>query len=318
MAIDNPFGITNLIPYFGKCKLACLETVLEITNLSKSYGRIRAVKNLSVEVGPGHVFGILGPNGSGKTTTLAIITGVIASDTGEYRWFGQYPRAALRKNIGSLIEVPNYYPYLNLIKNLAVVARIKGKPLNDIERVLKLVNLWDRRKSRYDTLSLGMKQRLSLAAVLLGDPSVLVLDEPANGLDPEGIAEVRGIILQEREKQKTIVLASHILDEVEKVCTHVAVLKNGESIAQGRVHELLAVDDPVIVSCQEADRLKEELVRAGLSESIEKDGNKLVILLKKGKEARDINEFAFSKGIVLDHLETRKKSLESQFLELVK
>ncbi len=295
-----------------------MEKVLETLNLSKSYGRIRAVKDLSLEVGPGHVYGILGPNGSGKTTTLSIITGIIAADSGSYRWFDREPRATMRKNIGSLIEVPNFYPYLDLVRNLVIVARIKDKPLDDIDRVLKLVNLWERRKSRFDTLSLGMKQRLALAAVLLGNPSVLVLDEPANGLDPEGIAEVREIILQERQNQKTIIIASHILDEVEKVCTHVAVLKNGEAIARGRVHELLAVDDPVIVSCGEADRLKEEIVRAGLSESIEKQGEKLVIILRKGKTAGDINQFAFSKGIVLDHLETRKKSLESQFLELIK
>lgn len=295
-----------------------MEKVLEIINLTKNYGRITAVKDLSLEVGPGHVFGILGPNGSGKTTTLSIISGIIASNAGTYRWFGREPRANMRKNIGSLIEIPNFYPYLNLVRNLSIVARIKNKPLNDIERVLRLVNLWERRKSRFDTLSLGMKQRLALSAVLLGDPAVLVLDEPANGLDPEGIAEVREIILQERQKQKTILLASHILDEVEKVCTHVAVLKNGQSIAQGRVHELLAVDDPVIVSCHEAEKLKVEIIRAGLSESIEKNGNELLIVLKKGKEAKDINEFAFSQGIILDHLETRKTSLESQFLELVK
>jgi ABC-2 type transport system ATP-binding protein len=295
-----------------------LEPVLSIQKISKNYGRIVAVQDLSVDVGPGHVFGILGPNGSGKTTTLAIITGVISPDAGSYYWYGKSASAVTRKNIGSLIEVPNFYPYLDLVKNLTLVARIKGKPTQDIERVLKLTNLWDRRKSRYDTLSLGMKQRLSLSAVLLGDPGILVLDEPANGLDPEGIAEVREIIKTEAEKQKTIVLASHILDEVEKVCTHVAVLKKGRSIAQGRVHELLAADDPVVVRCDEPEKLREELVRVGMSSSIERDGNALTIILKSGYEARDVNEFAFEKGIVLTHLETRKKSLESQFLELVK
>jgi len=295
-----------------------LEKVLEISNLSKNYGRITAVNKLSLEVAPGDVYGILGPNGSGKTTTLSVISGIIAADGGSYKWFGREPVASLRKNIGSLIEVPNFYPYLSLYKNLAIAARIKDKPLGDIERVLKLVNLWERKASRFDTLSLGMKQRLALGTVLLGDPSILVLDEPANGLDPEGIAEVREIILRERENKKTIIMASHILDEVEKVCTHVAILKNGQSLARGRVHELLSADDPVIVSCREADKLKEEIVRAGLSESVVKEGDELVIILKKGKEARDINEFAFSKGIVLDHLETRKQSLESQFLELVK
>jgi ABC-2 type transport system ATP-binding protein len=163
-----------------------------------------------------------------------------------------------------------------------------------------------------------MKQRLALSAVLLGDPDVLVLDEPANGLDPEGIAEVREIIKGEAEKQKTIILASHILDEVEKVCTHVAVLKKGRSIAQGRVHELLAAEDLVVVECGDPEKLKTALVRAGITVSVDKDGNRLVMVLKSGYSAWDVNEFAHRQGIVLTHLETRKKSLESQFLELVK
>jgi len=276
------------------------------------------LKDLSIEVSPGHVFGILGPNGSGKTTTLAIITGVLRQDSGSFTWFGRIPVSQLRKRIGSLIEAPNFYPYLDLQKNLLLVARIKSKPAYDIERVLHTTGLWERRKSRYETLSLGMKQRLALAAVLLGDPEVLVLDEPANGLDPEGIADVRMIIKQEAEKNKTIILASHILDEVEKVCTHVAVLKKGGTIAQGRVHELLAAEVPVVVVCGVAEILAEELVRAGMTLSVERRGNELSLILKKEFNAGDVNAFAFKKGIVLTHLETRKKSLESQFLELVK
>jgi ABC-2 type transport system ATP-binding protein len=295
-----------------------VEPILQIENLHKRYGRITAVGGLSVRVDAGNVFGILGPNGSGKTTTLSVITGVIAADEGHYRWFGRSPEPGIRQRIGSLIEVPNFYPYLNLQQNLTLVARIKHKPLEDIERVLKLTSLWERRRSRFDTLSLGMKQRLSLSAVLLGDPQVLVLDEPANGLDPEGIAEVREIILGEAARNKTIILASHILDEVEKVCTHVAVLKQGKCIAQGRVHELLAADEPLVVVCSEAGRLKEALVRAGMSDTVRQDGNRLTIIMKKGQGARELNEFSFQQGIILEHLETKKKSLESQFLELVK
>ncbi len=295
-----------------------MEPILNIQQISKNYGRILAVQDLSIEVRAGNVFGILGPNGSGKTTTLSIITGIISPDSGTYQWYGRSASASIRKKIGSLIEVPNFYPYLDLARNLILVARIKGKPVGDIDRVLKLTNLWDRRKSRFDTLSLGMKQRLALSAVLLGDPDVLVLDEPANGLDPEGIAEVREIIKGEAEKQKTIILASHILDEVEKVCTHVAVLKKGKSIAQGRVHELLAADDPVVIECEESEKLKSSLIRAGMTASIEKEGSKLIIVLKSEYGARDVNEFAHQQGIILSHLETRKKSLESQFLELVK
>jgi len=277
-----------------------------------------AVKNLSLSVKQGNVFGILGPNGSGKTTTLSIITGVIQPGRGEYSWFGQKPVSQLRKRIGSLIEVPHFYPYLSLKRNLQIVALIKEVPFQDIDRVLQLTGLFERRTSAFITLSLGMKQRLALASVLLGDPEVLVLDEPANGLDPEGIAEVRVIIQQEAEKNKTIIMASHILDEVEKVCSHVVVLKKGESIAQGRVHELLAEDEPVIISAENLSALEEEIIRSGMTSSVTKENNDLIIILKKEYQARDLNEFAHSKGYVLSKLITKKKSLESQFLELVK
>lgn len=295
-----------------------MESVLRTQGLSKNYKNIVAIKNLSLTVSPGNVYGILGPNGSGKTTTLAVITGVIKPNSGEYFWFEEKPKPEIRKKIGSLIEVPYFYPYLNLVKNLKIIATIKGVSESDISRVLKTTNLYTRRHSPYYSLSLGMKQRLALAAVLLGDPEVLVLDEPANGLDPEGIAEVREIIQVEARKKKTIILASHILDEVEKVCSHVAVLKNGVAIAQGNVHELLAADDPVVVSAENPDKLKEEIIRAGFAVSVNKENNDLILVLQKGYSAKDVNRFAFEKGITLSKLVTKKRSLESQFLELVK
>jgi len=233
-------------------------------------------------------------------------------------WFGKKPSSRQRKRIGSLIEVPHFYPYLSLARNLQIVASIKEVPGSDIDRVLQLTGLHKRRYSAFSTLSLGMKQRLALASVLLGDPEVLVLDEPANGLDPEGIAEVRVIIQQEAEKNKTIIMASHILDEVEKVCSHVAVLKMGEIIVQGRVHELLTEDDPVIVSADNLAAFEEDLIRSGMTVSVNRDNSDLIIILKKEYQAKHINEFAFSKGYILSKLITRKKSLESQFLELVK
>jgi ABC-type multidrug transport system ATPase subunit len=295
-----------------------LNTVLRTTDLTKSYGSIVAVKGVSLHILEGNVFGILGPNGSGKTTTLAIITGIVHAESGSFNWFGEEPFPAQRKKIGSLIEVPNFYPYLSLERNLRVIASIKDIPESDIPRVLGITGLAERSKSNYDTLSLGMKQRLALAAVLLGDPDVLVMDEPANSLDPEGIAEVREIILNEATRQKTIILASHILDEVEKVCTHVGILKEGELIALGKVNELLAAEDPVIISCDNITQLEEELIRSGMTSSVKKDNHDLVLILKKDYSAADINKFAFDKGHTLTKLETRKKSLESQFLELVK
>lgn len=295
-----------------------MKTVLRTTDLAKSYGSIVAIKGISLLIQEGYVFGILGPNGSGKTTTLAVITGIVHANSGSFNWFGEQPFPAQRKKIGSLIEIPNFYPYLSLERNLRVIAAIKGIPESDIPRVLSITRLADRSKSHFDTLSLGMKQRLALASVLLGDPEVLVLDEPANGLDPEGIAEVREIILNEAAKHKTIILASHILDEVEKVCSHVGILKEGELIAVGKVNELLAAEDPVIISCHDTSKFEEELIRSGMTSSVKKDNHDLVLILKKEYTAADVNKFAFDKGHVLTKLETRKKSLESQFLELVK
>jgi ABC-type multidrug transport system ATPase subunit len=292
--------------------------VIAINGLSKSYGKIKAIDDVSFTVERGNVFGILGPNGSGKTTTLSVITGLLKPQKGSFRWFGTEYHKSINQRIGSLIEIPNFYPYLSLYQNLQIITNIKSIPDEEINRVLGIVNLLMRKHSRYDTLSLGMKQRLGLAAVLLGDPEVLVLDEPASGLDPEGIAEVRNIILSEARKGKTIILASHILDEVEKVCTHVGILKWGKLIASGFVNELLTEDDKIVVSTDNLNELYELLVRSGKTKSIQQKKNDLTIVLKENVNPGDINEFVFKHGFILNKLEIKKKSLESQFLELVK
>ncbi|MFH2095803.1 MAG: ATP-binding cassette domain-containing protein, partial [Bacteroidota bacterium] len=214
-------------------------TILHIDNLSKSYGHIKAVQNLALSIDRGNVFGILGPNGSGKTTTLSIVLGIVRPDAGHFTWFEGVDLREAKKRTGSLVETPNFYPYLSGEQNLKIVCDIRQVPYKDIDRVLKIVNLHQRGRSKYFTYSYGMKQRLALASLLLGDPEVLILDEPTNGLDPEGIAEVRRIISAEAEKGKTVIMASHILDEVEKVCSHVAILKKGELVSCGRVSELL-------------------------------------------------------------------------------
>lgn len=293
-------------------------TILEIRNISKSYGKIQAVKGLSITVQKGTVFGILGPNGSGKTTTLSIIAGILKPQTGSYRWFEQEPSKWLNRKVGSLIEIPYFYPYLSLYHNLKIHCLIKDVPEKDIERVLEITGLTSRKGSRFDTLSLGMKQRLALASVLLGDPEVLVLDEPANGLDPEGIAEVRNIIKLEGEKGKTIILASHILDEVEKVCSHVGILKWGQLIASGKVNELLVEDDTIIISSERMNELHELLVRAGFVKTSQCDEQEITLTLAEEKTPADLNAFVFKNGFTLSRLEVRKKSLESQFLELVR
>ncbi len=296
-----------------------MEKVLELTNINKKYGPVWAVQNLSLTVEKGQIWGILGPNGSGKTTTLAIILGIIYQDSGEFSWFDEPVNTPINRFVGSLLETPNFYPYLNLLQNLKIAAEIKQLEINDdaeFERVLKLVHLYKRRTSKYVTLSLGMKQRLALASLLLGDPQVLVLDEPTNGLDPEGIAEVREIIINEAKKGKTIILASHILDEVEKVCTHVGILKHGKLLAKAKVSELSKPEDTVIVSAENVSKLYELLARSGMYKQIEQKGNDIYLILKEEFTPANINEYAFKNEIILSKFEVKKKSLETQFLEI--
>jgi ABC-2 type transport system ATP-binding protein len=295
-----------------------MNTILEINGLSKSYRSIKAVNNLSIRINEGEAFGILGPNGSGKTTTLSIITGILNQDSGTFRWFGEKPVPAQRIKIGSLIENPHFYPYLNLEKNLKIICTIKNLGFSDIDRVLKETKLLDRKRSRFKTLSLGMKQRLGIAAALLGDPQVLVLDEPTNGLDPEGIAEVRETVLAQVRKGKTLILASHILSEVEKICSHVAILKKGELLATGSVNEILTEEEVVEFSSSDNKKLQKLLEKSEIVSQTRTENGLLVALLSPGTGIGDLNKFAFENEIVLHHLLSRKRSLESQFLELVK
>jgi ABC-type multidrug transport system ATPase subunit len=295
-----------------------MQEILSIRGLSKSYKHVKAIQNLNLEISEGQAYGILGPNGSGKTTTLSIVTGILRQDDGIFSWFGEKPYAGLRRTIGSLIETPHFYPYLSLEKNLRIICDIKGLGYKDIDRVLDSSNLLERKRSRFSAMSLGMKQRLGLAAALLGDPRVLVLDEPTNGLDPEGIAEVREVVIEQVREGKTLILASHILNEVEKICSHVAILKKGELLASGPVKELLAEDEIIEVSCGDNPGLKKLLNGTGLVRDVEEENGLLVLTLMEGVSPADINAFSFSNQLVISHMLSRKRSLESQFLELVK
>jgi len=293
-------------------------SVLTLQNISKSYGKIQALNKLSFEIPPGCVFGVLGPNGSGKTTLLSIILDVLKADTGNFLWFGQPGSPEQRKKIGSLLETPNFYHYLSAVNNLKITNSISGRGnANAIDDVLQKVNLYERRNSRFSSYSLGMKQRLAIAAALLGEPKVLVLDEPTNGLDPVGIAEIRELMIALNKQGHTIIMASHLLDEVEKVCTHVAILKRGELITTGHVNDVLVDDDIVEIGADNMDALAAAVYSYRQDIKVTRDENKIQLILPKGTAKLDeINSYCFSKDIVLNHLLFKKKRLEAKFFEL--
>lgn len=295
-----------------------MDAVLSLNNISKSYGPIQALKNVSFEVPPGTVFGILGPNGSGKTTLLSIILDVLKANNGNFLWFGHAGSPEQRKRIGSLLETPNFYHYLSAVDNMKITQSIsKRGNLQDIDIALKKVNLFDRRKSRFSTFSLGMKQRLAIAAALLGSPKVLVLDEPTNGLDPVGIAEIRNLIVELKNNGHTIIMASHLLDEVEKVCSHVAILKSGTLITTGDVDDVLMDEDLVEVKAADINALAAALKQFGSDIIINNEAGTVLLKLPKGKaHPEEINSYCFSQGIVLSHLLLKKKRLEARFFEL--
>jgi ABC-type multidrug transport system ATPase subunit len=294
--------------------------VLEISNLTKRYGRITAVNNLNLSVDQGQIYGILGPNGSGKTTTLGIALGIIRADNGECRWFeGQKGEGAnALQYIGSLLETPNFYPYMNAVQNLEIVAHIKHAMNVDYDHILKLVNLAHRKDAVFKTYSLGMKQRLAIAATMVGDPSVLILDEPTNGLDPTGIAEVRDTIRKIASEGKTIFMASHILDEVEKVCTHVAIIKNGNLLSAGPVGGLLNKEITIEIAAQNNDILRGVLSEVDFVSKIETKANILIINVKEGFSVLDVSQLMHQKGIILTHLTVHKHRLEEEFLKITR
>lgn len=293
-----------------------MATVLSIQNLTKHFGKIKAVNDLNLEVQSGQVFGMLGPNGSGKTTTLGMLMGVTNPTSGKFFWFGEEPTPQLRRKIGAVLEHPIFYPYLSGQKNLELNAMIKQCPPENIPHVLELVELTERKDDKYKTYSLGMRQRLAIASALLNDPTVLILDEPTNGLDPMGIAEIREIIRKIAASGKTIILASHLLDEVQKVCTHFAILKRGNMVYTGPIGDVGAGAETVEVNA-EVENLNEILLGFSGTASVNRENGVYQVTMREGFHGKDLNRFLFEKNIVATHLVTRKKSLEKQFLEIL-
>ncbi|MBC7555077.1 MAG: ATP-binding cassette domain-containing protein [Taibaiella sp.] len=290
--------------------------VLSIQSISKSYGRVQALKNVNFEVPAGSVYGILGPNGSGKTTLLATVLNVLLADSGSYSWFGGLPPAEARRRIGSLLETPNFYHYMSAYDNLGITAAIRQRGEGDRLRVLEQVGLLQRKDSKFQTFSLGMKQRLAIGAALLGRPDVLVLDEPTNGLDPVGIAEIRELIKVLNKQGTTIIIASHQLDEIEKVCTHVAILKHGTLLLNRPVDEVMRSEEQVEVMAADMAELKKVISEMPGLTTIKASEGVLLLTCEHGIGAADINEYCIKNGVVLSQLMLRKRSLESKFMEL--
>jgi len=297
-----------------------MTTVLSVQNLTKFYGSIRALNGVSFDVPKGSVFGILGPNGSGKTTLLGIVMDILKPTSGSFQFFGKIPDADTRKHIGTLLETPNFYHYLSGERNLRIAAEIKQKGHDQIDDVLKKVNLYQRKDSKFSTYSLGMKQRLAIASALLGNPDVLVFDEPTNGLDPVGIAEIRDLIRLLATEGKTIIMASHILDEVEKVCSHVAIIQKGDLKTVGTVTEVLSknADENAVIEIG-SDNLEQLLVVVktlpGVINAYAEE-NFVRVVCEQTVTAKELNRLCFEAGIVLDRLNLKRKSLETTFLEI--
>lgn len=291
--------------------------ILSIKNLHKWYGKIHAVNNVSLEIQKGNVYGILGPNGSGKSTTLGIVLNVVNKTSGDYSWFGGTIEThnALKK-VGAIIERPNFYPYMSAKENLELVCKIKNIDYSKVTEKLEIVGLIDRKDSKFKTFSLGMKQRLAIASALLNDPEILILDEPTNGLDPQGIHQIRDIIRLIASQGTTILLASHLLDEVEKVCSHVLVLRFGEILYSGTVDGMTNQSGFFELQADNNSKLIDVLNHHPEFEKISESEGKVIVHFKNQVNPAQLNNYLFTKGVCISHLINKKMSLEEQFLEL--
>ncbi|MGA0316398.1 MAG: ATP-binding cassette domain-containing protein [Flavobacteriaceae bacterium] len=295
------------------------QTLLELDGLSKSFGRLKAVDQLTFTLKKGNSYGLLGPNGSGKSTTLGMILNVVNPTSGSFSWYeGVLSTQQALKKIGAIIERPNFYPYMTALQNLQLICKIKQCSDATLQEKLELVGLWERRNSKFSTYSLGMKQRLAIAAALINNPELLILDEPTNGLDPEGIHQIRGLIKKIAAQGTTILLASHLLDEVEKVCSHVIILKNGVKYYEGPVHGIHKSFGYIELKAQNLKLLKQFMASLEEVDSIEEESSMLKVFLKNELNTEELSQRLAQEKIYITHLAQKRPSLEEQFLTLTK
>ena len=291
------------------------ETILQTSDLTKHFGKVHAVEKLNLAVRAGQVFGLLGPNGSGKTTTLGMILGVLNPTAGQFLWYGKPGSHIVRQKIGAILEHPIFFPHLTARHNLKIASHIKNVDPVRIDEVLEWVGLVDRKNDPFKTFSLGMKQRLAIASALLSDPKVLILDEPTNGLDPLGIADIRELINRIAAEGKTIILASHLLDEVQKVCTDFAVLYKGNLIHTGNVNDELNDATYFAISADDITQLADVLKAAPFTTKLTTEED--VAVIESKATGAEINKYLIDRNIIASQIAPRKKTLENQFLNLV-
>ena len=296
---------------------------IQTCDLTKRFGTgaaksVLAVNQVSFAVEEGQVFGFLGPNGSGKTTTIGMLVGTIRPTGGSFNLFGASGSKGLvaaRARVGATLETPNFYPYMSGRDNLCVAAAVKGVGRPRIDECLELVGLSDRAKHRFKTYSLGMKQRLALAATMLNDPELIILDEPANGLDPQGIREIREIIRILADRGKTIFLSSHMLAEVERTCSHVAIIRQGRIVVCGAVEEVVGEGGAVLLRAEDTEALAGAM-RTYLEATSVRRTDEGVVATLNTDDLASVTRYLAGQGIYLSHLAPYRSSLEEVFIDV--
>jgi len=295
------------------------EILLRTRGLGKRFGPIVAVGALDLELHRGEVLGLLGPNGAGKSTTLGMILGLIAPTAGSVEILGRdvtTDRTAATRAVGAIIEAPAFYPYLSGRANLEAIGwALGGVSRKRIDELLELVGLADRATSRYRTYSLGMKQRLGIASTLLGDPPIVILDEPGNGLDPAGQREIRELIPLLAAQGRAVLLASHLLHEVEQICDRVAIVRKGELVETGAVRTILERDSVVEITVADPTRAAAVLGSLEFVDRTEAEGDRVVVHGDLGR-ASEMNRALAVAGLYASAIVPRSSSLEDVFLEL--
>ncbi|WP_107894924.1 ABC transporter ATP-binding protein [Lysinibacillus mangiferihumi] len=296
-----------------------MEAIITLSNVSKSFQLQQVVKNLSLTIPKGSLYGFLGPNGAGKTTTMRILVGLIEADEGEILFKGKNIkkwRKSLFNHVGCFIDSPSYYPNLTAYENLAYIQKITDKPLAEVDRVLNVTGIYYAKDKKVKNFSMGMKQRLGLAFAMLNDPDILILDEPTNGLDPEGIHEIRNFLINLcKNEGKTIFVSSHNLAEIEMMADYIALINQGKLIYDGKLEDVL-ISEEYIVKVKQSEEVIQMLTNSGLDVTRLKD-NKFSFKADQYKMAV-INKKMAEKNIDVYELTPRKRTLEEIFLNLTK